>query len=122
MSLHVHHHECRRRDTDAGREVLWVSWCDCGWQGGEWSLSAYGEAAERARLDYRQHIEETLGAEGYYTASVGCRNCGSHHEQGVLVGTHVSSASCASCGTRMLQPDNEVWDESREAGRRYRFW
>lgn len=117
MSLHVHHHECGHEGPDHARRVFWTSWCDCGWEGPRYWSHETGEAANRARRDYHLHIEETLGAEGYYTAAVACRNCGSHHEQGIVVGTHVTSNRCQRCGTTMIQPDNEVWDEGREFSR-----
>lgn len=111
MSLHALIDGCGHRDTSRGREVFWCGLCECGWEGAEHSGS---HAADYARRDYRQHVEEALGAEAYYTATVGCKNCGSVHEQGVLVGTAVYQNACQRCGTRMLQPSNEIWDEARE--------
>lgn len=117
MSLHVHHRECGHVDENDVRLIFWTSWCDCGWQGNPHWLHETSEAAARARRDYNAHIGETMGAEGFYMAPVGCRNCGSHHEQGIVVGTYVDSNPCERCGTTMLQPDNDVWDESRERSR-----
>jgi hypothetical protein len=121
MSLHVHHHECGHVDEGAVRLIFWTSWCDCGWQGGQHWLHETSEAAAKASRDYRVHVEEALGAEAYYTTSVACRNCGSEHDQGVLIGTHITSSPCARCGTTMLNPRNDAWDESREFSKGWRF-
>lgn len=119
MSLHVHHHDCGHEGPRDARRTFWTSWCDCGWEGELYWSDESADAAGRARIEYVRHIEETMGAEGFYTAPVGCRNCGSHHKQGIVIGTHASSGVCDRCGTRMLQSDNDVWDESREASRRW---
>lgn len=96
----------------------WRGTCACGWEG-EWHRESTLVAADRAQADYLDHVEGALGPNAYYGASVACRNCGSRHEQPVLVGTHVTSNDCINCGTSMLQPDNETWDES---GRRRINW
>lgn len=121
MSLHAHHHECGHADTDDARLIFWMSWCDCGWEGERYWLHLTSEAAHRARLEYRNHVEDVLGAEAYYDASVACRNCGSEHVQGVLLGTHVTSGACSRCGTTMLQPRNDTWDEGRANSHRWSF-
>jgi hypothetical protein len=92
--------------------------CDCGyigpWRGGE-TLAMHA----LLRIDYREHAEAALGADAYYSAPVACRNCGSEHEQPVLIGTYADSAPCARCGTRMLEPNNDAWHESREQSKRW---
>lgn len=121
MSLHAYNGDCEHHDEplaeDArvtGRVVEWRGTCACGWSG-PWHSESTHVAAAAAREDYRAHVEADLGAEAYYDAPAGCRNCGSEHVQGVLVGMHVSSTPCVRCGTTMLQPRNDTWDESRPA-------
>jgi ribosomal protein S27E len=122
MSLHVLHHECGHLDESHGRATFWTAWCDCGWQGERFFDRESSEAANKARREYAQHINETMGAEGFYTAAVACRNCGSRHEQGVLVGTPVYSATCSNCGQRMVKPDNEIWNEETRERSRWPLW
>lgn len=99
MSLHTQDRAC---ESDG-----WITRCACGWVGDH---SPTHSVAER---QYREHVEEALGADAYYSAPVACRNCGSEHEQGVLVGTHVTVNPCVRCGTVMLNPSNDAWDESK---------
>lgn len=117
MSLHAILHGCGHVDRDVGRDVFWQAACECGWEGEPIFLSVDSEAASKTRRHYRHHIEEVLGAEGYYTAPMACRNCGVEQEQGILVGTHVTSNPCARCGTTMIEPNNEAWHEGRERSR-----
>lgn len=117
MSIHRELDGSSGRNTAQGREVFVCGRCECGWEGTERSTSDDFAAHDLAFRDYRAHIEEALGASAYYSTTVACRNCGSEHEQGVLIGTHVTSATCSNCGTRMLQPSNDAWDESRSMTR-----
>jgi hypothetical protein len=104
---------CGHRATErGGTTIFWVGACDCGWQGAEHDTSG-SQGADGAHREYREHVEAELGAEAYYDADVACRNCGSHHRQGVLVGTHCMSNVCSRCGTTMLEPDNDVWEADR---------
>jgi hypothetical protein len=100
MSIHSHE---REYDKPGG----WITRCACGWQG------THDQSVTLAEAQYRTHIEESLGGDAYYSAPVACRNCGSEHEQGVLLGTHVTSNPCARCGTTMLNPNNEAWHDSK---------
>ena len=113
MSLHRETTYCENHDGT----VEWVGACACGWQSGQWTPSNRG--TDLAHSEYRQHVEQELGAAAYITVAVACRNCGSTHEQGILVGTHTMSNACQRCGTTMLQPDNEAWHDSREHSRRW---
>lgn len=119
MSLHADMTGCEHTDRDGKREVFWRARCECGWAGEAHSTSALSEAAKVAKLNYRAHVEEALGAQAYYSAPVACKNCGSEHEQGVLIGTHVTSERCTRCGTTMLTPSNDAWNESRENSKRW---
>lgn len=121
MSLHRDMTDCIGRGPADHRETFWQGVCDCGWEGQEFSTYGSSSAHDRARREYREHVEEVLGAEAYYDCNVSCRNCGSSHRQGVLVGTHVTSNACQRCGTNMLEPDNEAWDESRETSKHWRL-
>lgn len=121
MSVHRSIDGCGHRDTDRGKECFWQGRCECGWQGAEFSTSDFSEAADLAHREYREHVEAELGAMAYYDASAACRNCGSEHVQPVVVGTHVTSAACVRCGTRMLNPRNAAWDESREHSKGWRW-
>jgi len=103
MSLHS---ETREYDAKNG----WRTICVCGWEG-TWHDARRG--TDGCHRDYREHVEDALGAAAYYDANVACRNCGSEHSQGVVVGTHVTAAACARCGTVMLSPRNEAWDEAQ---------
>jgi hypothetical protein len=112
MSLHRHISSIEHRDGT----TYWRSTCDCGWWGGEHPVVGTSlVAADFASAEYREHVENELGADAYYPAAVGCTNCGSQHSQPVLIGTHVSSGRCARCGMGTLLPDNEVWHDSRSS-------
>lgn len=120
MSLHVLHHECGHEEH-GDRSIFWTAWCDCGWQGDRHWLHERSEAANAARRDYALHISEALGAEGFYSAAVACKNCGSRHQQGVLIGTPVYSSPCSNCGQTMVMPDNDVWHEETERTKGWQF-
>jgi hypothetical protein len=83
---------------DPDRKCGWMGRCDCGWMG-EWHFESTPVACALVRKDYQAHVEAELGAQAYYDAPVGCRNCGSQHDQPVLVGLHVTSQACHRCGT-----------------------
>jgi hypothetical protein len=112
MSLHRKIEDWRDipKPSGAGTVLERRGVCDCGWEG-PWH--ATGSSDELAHRDYRQHVEAALGAGAYYEADVACRNCGSEHRQGVLVGTFVQSAVCSRCAAKMLDPNNDVWREGR---------
>lgn len=118
MSLHVNLTECHGRGPKDAREVFWVAACECGWTSDQ---EHTGDGWKRAKLEYRHHVEDALGAEAYYTAPVSCKNCGSEHTQGILVGTHVYENACQRCGTSMLEPDNEAYNEAQERSKRWLF-
>lgn len=111
MSLHIDETECHMQDG----HTVWVAKCACGYSG---EPRPAGEH-KTARRDYRQHVEGELGPLAYFAAPVACRNCGSRHEQGILMGTHVSSENCAHCGTTMLSPDNSAWKDSKRNQQRW---
>lgn len=113
MSLHRETTYCENHDGC----VEWVGACSCGWQHDEWVSS--GRGADSSHDAYRKHVEGALGPDAYLTVPVACRNCGSRHEQGILVGTHTMCNACQRCGTTMLEPDNEAWHDSRENSRRW---
>lgn len=94
---------------DADSKHHYQATCGCGWQG---ELQA-GYFSTATRDDYRQHIEEALGGDGYYEAPVACKNCASHHVQSILTGTTVHSENCIRCGTTMLVPRNQAWDDAK---------
>jgi hypothetical protein len=103
MSLHSETREC---DAVTG----WRTICVCGWEG-KWHPASTG--VDRCHAEYRTHVEEALGVDAYYETSVACSNCGSEHNQDIVVGTTVSAAMCSRCGIAMLNPNNDAWDESR---------
>jgi hypothetical protein len=108
MSLHCDTTACGSID---GR-IYWQGGCECGWLGERHGDSPNTlDNASAAHRDYKTHVEDALGAEAYYTANVACRNCGSEHEQSILIGTQVTSGKCIRCGTGMLQPSNDAWRE-----------
>lgn len=110
MSLHV--------DTTGFKDRAWHGSCRCGWTSETTHDGHPPNAARAAREDYRMHVEQAMGVDAYYTAPVACRNCGSEHEQGVLLGTYVCSADCIRCGMNMLSPRNDAWNETqRKPGR-----
>jgi hypothetical protein len=86
----------------------WRAECECGWVSN--SHDSLGLKGNRlARQEYREHVEAALGADAYYNAPVACINCGSQHEQGLLIGTDVWSGTCARCGASgRLRPDGLV--------------
>lgn len=105
-------------------DAKWVGACACGWTCDPRASSDYGTfgASRMAHEDYRQHVENVLGvAQAYYQAPVRCMNCGSEHEQGVLIGTRVRESVCIRCGVTNLLPDNEAYrdDEERIKGLRW---
>jgi hypothetical protein len=91
-----------------GTKTQWWGTCSCGWIGERHE----SDEAQQATEDYRRHIEEALGPAAYISAEVSCFNCGSRHEQSILLGTHVSQNTCARCNRGNLRPDNAV---SRDA-------
>lgn len=119
--MSLQHRDIAYVGRDETGQRSWVGACECGWEGEPHPIAA-SKGADAARADYKDHVESVLGAQAYYDADAHCRNCGSRHRQGVLIGTHVTSAPCQNCGTRMLNPDNEAWDESRELSRDWGRW
>ena len=114
MSLHVHLERTEwRGEGDDRAYVVWAE-CECGWRGEDHSHDLHRDH-DGARREYREHVEGELGASAYYSCGVQCRNCGSAHEQPVVVGTPVYQARCSRCGQRMLDPRNDAWQESRDA-------
>ena len=113
MSLHRETTYCENHDGT----VEWVGACVCGWQHGEWVPSSRGSDSSHAA--YRRHVEDALGPDAYINVAVACKNCGSVHEQGILVGTHTMMNPCVRCGTAMLTPDNEAWHESKADSSRW---
>lgn len=89
---------------------------DCGWVSeSHGSLGLRGNRL--ARREYQEHVEAALGADAYYNAPVACINCGSQHEQGLLVGTDVWSGTCVLCGASgRLRPDGLVESAKYLAG------
>ncbi len=58
---------------------------------------------------YVEHVEEALGAGAYYMAGVACRNCGSEHDQKLVIGTDIREGTCTRCGSRgKLRANNAV--------------
>lgn len=117
--MHQYVDDCQWFGEGDDRKCCWQGRCTCGWVG-EWHDQGVPVAPTLAKLDYKCHVEAEMGAQAYYDAPVGCRNCGSQHEQPVLMGLHVTAQACHRCGTTMLQPNNEVWDEMRENTKRWR--
>lgn len=113
MSLHREETFCSKNHEEL---IGWQAACACGWEGeGHFRIPA--RDADLAHKDYRNHVEDMLGAEAYYTAPVGCKNCGSRHSQPILIGTPVYQNGCENCGQKFLQPDNAIWDESRASAK-----
>lgn len=114
MSIHAERIDCEY----VGDVQIWRARCGCGWSGDQHPAQD-SQAHDFAAREYLEHVEKALGANAYYTAPVACKNCGSVHEQGVLVGRQVTSERCVRCGTTMLAPNNDAWNESsRDADRR----
>jgi hypothetical protein len=87
-------------DNEAGS---WQSLCDCGWVG-----EMFPDVLA-SRSDYVKHVEGALGADAYYSAPVACTNCGSEHDQELVIGTDVKGGTCTRCGCRgRLVPNNAV--------------
>jgi hypothetical protein len=85
-----------------------IACCGCGWCSRPWT----GESgAPRAINDYHDHVVAQLGASAFYSAGVACSNCGSEHDQSLLVGIKVEHATCRECGTQgSLIPSNTLSD------------
>jgi hypothetical protein len=93
----------------------WIAECDCGWESERFPETGGGLKGHRqARRAYREHVESALGAEAYYLAPVACINCGSEHDQGLLIGTDVWSGSCERCGVggRLRPNGNAIRERS----------
>lgn len=85
--------------------------CACGWKGDP------QEDVSQAINAYSSHVEEALGADAYYNAPVACANCGSEHQQGLIIGTDVWTGTCDRCGVeRRLRPNN-VWIAQKDVVR-----
>lgn len=123
MSLHTETTHTIKDDSVGTGKIGWKAACSCGFVGPDQYDDRYIGESDQAHADYRAHIEEALGADAYYNANVACRNCGSHHTQPCLVGAHIMSSHnvCTNCGTTMLQPDNDVWDESKRRSSLFGF-
>jgi hypothetical protein len=124
MSLHVlteetaWNDEPKAAESGDGRSYEGRASCRCGWIG-EWRGGELHAMHRHVRSEYREHVEAALGPDAYYAAPVACRNCGAEQEQPILVGTYVTSNPCARCGTTMLSPNNDAWNESREQSKRW---